>query len=155
MSNSIRARVEQLGLSLPPLTSPAANYVSRVRTGNLLYLSGQIAQQQGEPAYIGKLGREFNVEQGQIAALSCGLSLIAHIIQATDDRLDQVRKVVRLGGFVNATPEFADHSQVVNGASDLMVSVFGDAGRHVRTSVGVGSLPVGVAVEVDAIIELA
>jgi enamine deaminase RidA (YjgF/YER057c/UK114 family) len=125
-----------------------------VRSSNLLYLSGQICQWNGERRFLGKLGAEISLEQGKEAAQLCGLNLLAQAKRALDGDLDRVVRVVRLGGFVNAVPGFGDQPQVVNGASDLMVAVFGDAGRHARTAVGVGSLPGGAAVEVDAVLEV-
>ncbi len=123
-------------------------------SGNLLFLSGQVCQWNGERRFIGKVGGEISLEQGKEAAKLCGLNLLAQTKRALDGDLDRVVRVVRLGGFVNAVPGFGDQPQVVNGASDLMVAVFGDAGRHARTAVGVGSLPGGTAVEVDAVLEV-
>jgi enamine deaminase RidA (YjgF/YER057c/UK114 family) len=154
MPGTIDQRLAELKLELPNPASPMANYVPAVRTGNLLYLSGQICQWNGERRFVGKLGGEISIEQGKEAAKLCGLNLLAQAKRALDGDLDRVVRVVRVGGFVNATPAFVDQPQVVNGASDLMVAVFGDAGRHARTAVGVGSLPGGVAVEVDVVLEV-
>lgn len=154
MPGKIDLRLAELKLELPNPASPMANYVPAVRSGNLLFLSGQICQWNGERRFIGKLGAEIALEQGREAAKLCGLNLLAQAKRALDGDLDRVVRVVRLGGFVNAVPDFADQPQVVNGASDLMVAVFGDAGRHARTAVGVGSLPGGAAVEVDAVLEV-
>jgi len=154
MPGTIDQRLAELKLELPNPASPMANYIPAVRSGNLLFLSGQICQWNGERRFTGKLGAEISLEQGREAARLCGLNLLAQAKRALDGDLDRVVRVVRLGGFVNAVPEFAEQPQVVNGASDLMVAVFGDAGRHARTAVGVGSLPGGAAVEVDAVLEV-
>ena len=124
-----------------------------VRTGDLFFLTGQLSQWNGERRFIGKLGREFGVEEGQQAARLCALNLVAHLRAALDGDLDRVRRCVRIAGFVNSTPDFVSQSQVVNGASDLFVHVFGDAGRHARMAVGVSALPYDVAVEVEAVFE--
>lgn len=154
MAGKIEQRLAELKLELPNPASPMANYVPAVRSGNLLFLSGQICQWNGERRFVGKLGAEISPAQGKEAARLCGLNLLAQAKRALDGDLDRVVRVVRLGGFVNAEPGFVDQPQVVNGASDLMVEVFGDAGRHARTAVGVGSLPGGAAVEVDAVLEV-
>ena len=155
MAGKIDARMAELKIELPKAGAPLANYVPFVRSGNLLFVSGQICQWNGERRFVGKLGRDFTVEQGQAAARLCGLNIIAQVRQALDGDLDRVVRCVRLGGFVNAAPDFVDQPQVVNGCSDLMVAVFGDAGRHARAAVGVSVLPSDVAVEVDAIFEVA
>jgi enamine deaminase RidA (YjgF/YER057c/UK114 family) len=154
MPGKIDQRLAELKLELPNPASPMANYVPAVRSGNLLFLSGQICQWNGERRFVGKLGGEVSIEQGKEAAKLCGLNLLAQAKRALDGDLDRVVRVVRVGGFVNAVPEFVDQPQVVNGASDLMVAVFGDAGRHARTAVGVDSLPGGAAVEVDVVFEV-
>ncbi|HVA13319.1 MAG TPA: RidA family protein [Stellaceae bacterium] len=154
MPGKIDQRLAELKLDLPSPAAPIANYVPAVRSGNLLFLSGQICQWNGERRFVGKLGAEISLEQGKEAAKLCGLNLLAQAKRALDGDLDRILRVVRLGGFVNAVPGFVDQPQVVNGASDLMVEVFGDAGRHARTAVGVGSLPGGTAVEVDAVLEV-
>jgi len=125
-----------------------------VHTGNLLFMTGQLSQWNGERRFIGKLGREFGVEEGQAAARLCALNLIAHARDAAGGDLDRVARIVRIAGFVNSTPDFVQQSQVVNGASDLFVDVFGDAGRHTRMAVGVAALPYDVAVEVEAVLEV-
>jgi enamine deaminase RidA (YjgF/YER057c/UK114 family) len=154
MAGKIEQRLAELKLELPNPASPIANYIPAVRSGNLLFLSGQICQWNGERRFLGKLGAEISLEQGKEAAKLCGLNLLAQAKRALEGDLDRVVRVVRLGGFVNAVPGFGDQPQVVNGASDLMVAVFGDAGRHARTAVGVGSLPGSAAVEVDAVLEV-
>ena len=154
MPGRIEAQLKNLKIELPNAASPLANYVPAVRTGNLLVVSGQVCQWNGERRYVGKLGAEISLEDGKAAARLCALNLLAQAKRALEGDLDRVRRVVRLGGFVNAVPGFTEQPQVVNGASDLMVEVFGEAGRHARAAVGVGSLPGGVAVEVEAVFEV-
>ena len=154
MSGSIDERLKKLGIDLPQPSSPGANYVPFVRTGSLLFLTGQLSQWNGERRFIGKLGREFGVAEGQQAARLCALNLLSHLRMALGGDLDRATRCVRVGGFVNAVPEFLEHSQVVNGASDLFVQVFGEAGRHTRMAIGVSGLPYGVAVEVEATFEV-
>ncbi|PZO66738.1 MAG: hypothetical protein DI498_05645 [Paracoccus denitrificans] len=150
---SIEARLTELGITLPSAPAPAANYVPYVQSGNLLFVSGQISS--GPDGLItGKLGDNVDLATGQLAARSCGLSLIAQA-QAAVGSLDRIKRVVKLTGFVNSTPDFTDQPKVVNGCSDLFVEVFGDAGRHARAAVSAGSLPLGVAVEIEAIFEIA
>jgi enamine deaminase RidA (YjgF/YER057c/UK114 family) len=154
MSQSIAQRVAELGHTLPEVRPPVANYLSSTRAGNLLFIAGQIAQRDGEPAYIGRLGAALTLREGREAAALSALGLLAQIDAAVDGDAERVRRILRLGVFVAAEPGFDEHSQVANGASDLLVAVFGDAGRHARTAVGVSSLPAGVAVEIDAVVEL-
>jgi enamine deaminase RidA (YjgF/YER057c/UK114 family) len=153
MAGNIDARLKGLGIELPSASTPAANYVPFTRVGSVIYVSGQVSQWNGERKFIGKLGAQFGVAEGQQAARLCALNLIAHAKTAAGGDLDRLR-VLRLTGYVNSMPDFTNQPQVVNGASDLMVEVFGDAGRHARSAVGVASLPGGVAVEVEAIFEL-
>jgi enamine deaminase RidA (YjgF/YER057c/UK114 family) len=155
MSGKIDARLKELGIELPQATAPVANYVPYTVTGNLVVVSGQVTLWGGKVEYVGKLGREIGIEDGQKAARLCALNILTHLKTACGGDLDRVKRVVRLGGFVNCTPEFTEMPQVVNGASNLMVEVFGDAGRHARAAVGVASLPLGVAVEVEAMFEIA
>jgi enamine deaminase RidA (YjgF/YER057c/UK114 family) len=154
MAGKIETRLKELKIELPNASAPAANYVPFVRTGNLLFMAGQIPVWNGERRYIGKLGREFSVEQGQEAARLCALNLIAQARVALDGDLDRVTRCVRLGGFVNCVADFTQAPAVVNGASDVIVQLFGDAGRHARTAIGTNVLPLDVAVEVDAIFEV-
>ncbi|KAF4652909.1 hypothetical protein FOZ61_009330 [Perkinsus olseni] len=156
---SIESRIASLGLKLPAATTPLANYVPFRRTGNLLFLSGQIPKRVDENGssvlLTGKLGQDFTVEQGQAAAKLCALNMIAQVKEACGGDLSRVKSVVKVEAFVNATPEFTDHPKVINGCSDLLVSVFGgDVGRHSRFAVGCSSLPLGVAVEIGAVFEL-
>ncbi|MCI4660854.1 MAG: RidA family protein [Neomegalonema sp.] len=153
MAGIIEARLQELGLSLPDAPAPAANYVPFQRSGNQLFISGQISA--GPDGLItGKLGADFSVEQGQAAAKACALALIAQARAALGGDLDRVAQVVKLGGFVNCTADFTDHPKVINGASDLMVAVFGENGRHARAAVGCSALPLGVAVEIEAVFEV-
>ncbi|WP_417789964.1 RidA family protein [Terasakiella pusilla] len=155
MSGKIEQRLAELGIELPEATRAVGNYVPTLITGNYLYLSGQITILNGELKYIGRLGENLSVEDGMAAARLCGLNMIAQVKAALDGDLDRVKQVIKLGGFVNGTPEFTDQPKVLNGASDLMVEVFGDVGKHTRSAVGVASLPLGISVEVDGIFEIA
>jgi enamine deaminase RidA (YjgF/YER057c/UK114 family) len=150
----IAERLRHLAIELPQPSSPGANYVPFVRTGDLVFLTGQLSQWNGERRFIGKLGREFGVAEGQQAARLCALNLLAHLKAALDGDLDRVARCVRVAAFVNSTPDFVAQSQVVNGASDLFVDLFGEAGRHSRMAVGVSALPYDVAVEVEAVFEV-
>jgi enamine deaminase RidA (YjgF/YER057c/UK114 family) len=155
MAGEIDARLEELGIELPQAAAAVANYVPYVITGNLVFVSGQVTIENGEFKYLGKVGDEISVEDGQAAARLCALNIIAQLKDACGGDLDRVRRIVKLGGFVNSTPDFKDQPKVINGASDLMVEVFGDKGKHARAAVSAGSLPVGVAVEIDAVAEIA
>ncbi|HWX88734.1 MAG TPA: RidA family protein [Rhizomicrobium sp.] len=150
----IEARLQELGVSLPTPPMPVASYVPYTISGNLVFLSGQIPIADGALKYVGKLGVDIPLEAGQAAAQLCAINLLAQLKNACDGDLDRVVRCLRLGVFVNATPEYGQHPEVANGASDLIAAVFGDAGKHARAAVGVGSLPRGVAVEVDAIFEI-
>ena len=154
MAGEIDARLAELGITVPEAAAPVANYVGFVRTGNLVFVSGQVTLKDGEFQHIGKLGGEISVEEGQAAARLCAINIIAQLKVACDGDLDRVRRIIKLGGFVNSTPDFTQQPQVINGASDLMVEVFGDKGKHARAAVSAGSLPLGVAVEVDAVAEI-
>ena len=154
MTGTIASRLKQMGVSLPAAVAPGANYVPTVRSGNLLFIAGQVPVRDGKLEFVGKLGEGISVAQGQQAARLCALNILAQVAGALDGDLDRVVRCVRLGGFVNAVPGFTEQPQVINGASDFIVEVFGDAGKHARAAVGVGSLPRGVAVEVDAIFEI-
>jgi len=150
----VEARLKELAIELPEPSRPGANYVPYVRSGNLVFLTGQLSQWNGELRFVGKLGREFGLEEGQHAARLCALNLLAHLKTALDGDLDRVVRTVRLAGYVNSMPDFLGQSQVMNGASDLFVDVLGDAGRHARMSVGVAALPYDVAVEVEGIFDV-
>lgn len=151
---SVEQRLKDLGITLPTPAAAVANYVPFVVTGNLVFVSGQLPLDNGKPAVLGKLGAEVSVEDGVRAARLCGLGLLAQVRAAVGD-LDRVKRVVRLTAFVASTPDFTDQPKVVNGASDLMVEVLGDAGRHARVAVGAPSLPLNVAVEIEGVFEIA
>ncbi|HWD57654.1 MAG TPA: RidA family protein [Stellaceae bacterium] len=155
MSGRIEARLKELGIALPQTTAPIANYVPYTVAGKLVTVSGQVSVRDGKPEFVGRLGAGITVADGQQAARLCALNILAHLKNACGGDLDRVKQVLRLGGFVNCVPDFTQMPQVVNGASDLMVEVFGEAGKHARAAVGVASLPLGVAVEVEAMFELA
>jgi enamine deaminase RidA (YjgF/YER057c/UK114 family) len=154
MAGKIDTRLAELGIELPAAAAPVANYVPFVETGNLVFVSGQVTLLNGEIKFVGIVGKDFSVDEGYQAARLCGLNLLAQVKAACGGDLDRVKRVVKLGGFVRCPAEFVDQPKVVNGASDLMVEVFGDDGRHARFAVGASSLPVGAAVEVDAVFEI-
>ena len=148
------ARLRELGIELPPVPPPMGTYVRAVRVGNLLYLAGHGPRQDGKHAYVGKVGRDLGVEEGVRAARLVGLGLLASTREALGS-LDRVKRVVKVLGMVNCTEGFGDQPKVVNGFSDLMVEVFGEAGRHARSAVGMSALPAGIAVEIEMIVEVA
>ncbi|MFZ0837362.1 MAG: RidA family protein [Xanthobacteraceae bacterium] len=155
MAGMIESKLTELGLTLPALAAPIANYVGFVRTGDLLFVSGQLCLgADGKLVAKGKLGAEVSIEDGQKAARACAVNLLAQIKAAVGD-LDRVVRVVRLGGFISSAPSFLDGPKIMNGASDLMVTVFGDKGRHARTTIGVAVLPLDAAVEVEGLFEVA
>jgi enamine deaminase RidA (YjgF/YER057c/UK114 family) len=143
--------IKSLGFSLPEPPAPMANFVPYTISGSHVYISGQISGRTGS---TGKLGRDITIEQGQEAARGCALNVLAWLKRACAGDLDRVVRCVQLRGYVNCVPEFTDQPQVINGASDLIVSIFGEQGRHARTAIGVNSLPLGAAVEVDAVFEI-
>lgn len=148
-----KQRLKDLGITLPAPNAPVANYVPFVMSGSLLFVSGQISN--GPSGVIrGKLGEGLTVDDGVAAARLCAINILAQINAALAGDLDRVKRIVRLGAFVNCTPDFEDQPKVVNGASDLMVAVFGQTGKHARAAVGAPSLPMGAAVEIDAIVEI-
>jgi enamine deaminase RidA (YjgF/YER057c/UK114 family) len=154
MSGQVESRLQKLGLSVPMAPVPAANYVPWVRTGNLVYVAGQVPVKDGVFRWVGKLGRDWTVEEGQAAAREVALNLISQLKTALDGDLDRVVRAVKLNGFVNSMPDFVQQPHVINGASALMIEVFGEAGRHARSAVGVAQLPFGVAVEIDGVFEV-
>ena len=154
MAGKIDARLKELGIEIKQPAAPVANYVGFVKTGNLVFVSGQVTLKDGKLQYQGKLGADVSLEDGQAAARLCATNIIAQLKAACDGDLDRVQRIVKLGGFVNSTPEFADQPKVINGASDLMVEVFGDKGKHARAAVSAGALPMQVAVEVDCVAEI-
>jgi enamine deaminase RidA (YjgF/YER057c/UK114 family) len=147
-------RLRELGIVLPASAAPVGNYVRSVRVGNLLFLAGHGPQKDGQLSHIGKVGRELTVEQGQEAARLVGLNLLASTREALGN-LDRVKRIVKVLGMVNSAPGFTDQPRVINGFSDLMVDVFGDAGRHARSAVGLAELPFGIGVEIEMIVEIA
>ena len=154
MAAVIEGKLRELGVTLKSAPAPVANYVPYVRTGNILVVSGQLCfDGDGKLAATGKLGGGVSIDSGQQAARACAVNLLAQVKGALGD-LDRVVRVVRLGGFINSTPDFLDGPKVMNGASDLMVAVFGDKGRHARTTVGVAVLPADAAVEVEGMFEV-
>lgn len=152
---SLVQNLADMGITLPDVSLPAANYVPTMVSGNLLFVSGQLPMQDGKPQFIGKVGREFTIEQGQACAKLCGINILAHVQKALGGDLSRIVKLVRMGIFVNAPDDFTSHPTVANGVSDMMVALFGEAGKHARFAVGVSGLPFGVAVEVDATFEIA
>jgi enamine deaminase RidA (YjgF/YER057c/UK114 family) len=149
----VEAKLQELGITLPTPPAPVASYVPFVISGTLVFVSGQVSV-DASGGIKGKLGDTIEVEEGQAAARLCGLNLLAQVKAACGGDLDRVKRVVKLSGFVNVTPEFSPIPQVMNGCSDLMVSVFGDAGKHARSAVGQANLPLNYAVEVDGVFEI-
>ncbi len=152
--SSIEQKLKDLNITLPIPAVPVASYVTTVISGNTLYVSGQLPIAADGSMIKGTLGNNVDTAQGAEAAQACAINLLAQAKAALDGDLSRITRLVKLGAFVAATPDFTEHPKVVNGASDLMVAVLGDAGKHARSSVGVSSLPLGVAVEIDAIFEI-
>ena len=150
----IADRLKELNIELPQAAAPVANYVGWVRTGNLIFTAGQIPLKDGKPVCTGKAGADVSIEEAEEAARLCAINAIAQAAAALDGDLDRIVRVVKLTGFVNANNDFTQHTRVVNGASNLMVEVFGEAGRHARSAVGSPSLPLDVTVEVEAVFEV-
>lgn len=148
---TVNAHIEKLGITLPEPTPPAANYVPYMLSQNQVFISGQLPIVDMKLPYRGKVGADVTVETAQEAARVCGLNILSLLNDACHGDLDKVQHCIRLGGFVNATPDFTDHPKVINGASDLMVEVFGKHGSHARAAVGCSSLPLGACVEVEAL----
>ena len=153
MAGQIDARLTELGIELPPVPAPAGSYVHAVRTGNLLFLAGKGPRRADGTTPTGKVGADVSTEEANGHARSVGLTLLAVLRQELGD-LDRVRRVVKVLGMVNATPDFGQQPQVINGCSDLFVEVFGERGQHARSAVGMGSLPGGITVEIEAIVEV-
>ena len=147
-------RLQELGVSLPAPVAPVAAYVPCVRTGNLVYVSGQVPMVDGKPGHLGHLGDDVDLEDGRAAARTCAVNVLA-ALKAELGELSRVRRVVKVTGFVASTPDFTDHPKVINAASELFGDAFGDAGRHARAAIGVAALPLGAPVEVEAIVEVA
>jgi enamine deaminase RidA (YjgF/YER057c/UK114 family) len=155
MPTEIELRLKALGIELPMPGKPAANYVPFVITGNLLFVSGQVPNSPEGVKFVGKVGREYSLEEGQQAARLCAVNVLGVMKAAVGD-LERIQRVVKVVGFVNAVPDFTDVHKVVNGGSDLITEVLGEArGKHARSAVGMGTLPLGVAVEIEAIAEIA
>jgi len=152
--NNIEKKLQEIGIILPPSVMPAANYVPYTVSGNLVFISGTLPMKDGKPQDIGKLGREFTTEQGKETAKLCGINILAHLKAACGGDLSRVVRCVRMGIFVASAEGFTQQPQVANGVSDMMVEIFGEAGKHARFAVGVAELPFGVAVEVDATFEI-
>ncbi|MEL6641116.1 MAG: RidA family protein [Pseudomonadota bacterium] len=154
MTSSIETKLAEMGVTLPDAPAPKANYVPFVLSGNMLYVSGQISANE-DGMIIGKLGDNFTVEQGAQAARSCAIALLTQVKAACGGDLNRLVRVVKLGGFVNSTPDFTQQPQVINGASDFLVEVLGELGTHARAAVSAPSLPFGVAVEIDGVFQVA
>ena len=154
MPGRIELKLAELGITLPSPMPPIANYVPYVVTGNLVVVSGQVPAIDGKIAITGKVGAGVSIDRGKAAARLCFINVLVHLKAACGGDLDRVRRVVRLGGFIAAPPEFTEQAQVMNGASDLAVAVFGEAGRHARTTISVPALPADAAVEVEGMFEI-
>ena len=155
MAGRIEKLLADKKIELPKAAAPVANYVPVVVAGNLAFVAGQVTAWNGEFKFIGKLGKEYTVEQGQQAARICGLNILAQLNNALGGDLDRVKRCVKLNVFINSVNDFTEQPKVANGVSDLMVEVFGDAGKHARAALGVNVLPLNVAVEADAVFEVA
>ncbi len=155
MAGAIERRLAELGIELPQASAPAANYVPFVVSGSLVFVAGQVPVWNGEIRHRGRLGDDFTIDDGYQAARLCALNVIAQVKAACGGDLDRAVRCVKLGGFINSAPAFTDQPKVMNGASDVIVEVFGDKGHHARFAVGAPTLPLGVSVEVDAIFEIA
>lgn len=150
----VETRLQQWGLTLPQSAPPAANYLPYIKSGSLVFVAGQIPFLNGVKAHIGRLGENMGIEDGQKAAQACALNILVQIMHAVEGDEGRIVRCVKLGGFVNCTPEFDQQPAVINGASDLIVHTLGERGKHARFAVGAPSLPLGVAVEIDAIFEI-
>jgi len=155
MTGTIDNRLAQLGIELPMPPAPVASYVPYVIAGNMVFISGQVTLTAAGLKYVGIVGKDLSIDDGKAAARLCAINVLAQLKAAVNGNFDRVRRCVRLGVFVNAVPEFTQHPEVANGASDLIQEVFGETGRHARAAVGAGSLPRNVAVEVEAVFEIA
>ena len=155
MSGPIETRLAALGVTLPAAPAPAANYVPYVQSGNLVFVSGQISLAEDGSFITGRLGDGMEVADGAAAAKRCAIALLAQVKAACGGDIERLKRVVKLTGFVNSTPDFTDQPKVINGASDFLVEALGDAGRHSRSAVSAASLPLGVAVEIEGIFEIA
>ena len=154
MTNPIEKKLAAMNIALPPSSAPVANYVHYVLSGNMVFISGQLPMKDGKALASGQVGKGCTVEEAQAAARQCGINMLSHLKVACGGDLSRVKRCVKLGVFVNSGADFTDQPKVANGASDFIVEVFGDAGKHARAAVGVSQLPFGVAVEVDGIFEI-
>lgn len=154
MAGEIQRALKDLGITLPQAAEPMGSYVPCVIAGSLMFVSGQLPMNQGKMMFAGKVGSELFVQEAQMAARQCALNILAQVKKALNGDLDRIVGVAKLGGFVNCLPEFTDHPQIINGASDLMVEIFGDKGKHARFAVGVSSLPMNASVEIEAVFEI-
>ncbi len=155
MPGKIDARLKELNITLPAPPAPVASYVPYVVTGNMVFISGQVTMGADGLKYVGKVGADLSLEDGKAAARLCAINVIAQVKAACGGDLDRVKRCVKVGVFVNAVPDFTQHPEIANGASDLFQEVFGNVGKHARAAVGAGSLPRGVAAEVEAVFEIA
>ncbi|MBB3427826.1 RidA family protein [Rhizobium sp. WW22] len=155
MSDAIEGRLQELGIVLPQAAAPAANYVPYVISGNLLYLSGQLPMENGKIGVTGHLGKDVDVAGGQRAAELCAINILAQAKAALGGDLGRIKRLIKLNGFVASTPDFVEQHLVINGASNLLANVLGEAGKHARAAVGMAALPLNAAVEIDAILEIA
>lgn len=155
MSDQIAAKLKEMGITLPQAAAPAANYVPYVISGGLLYISGQLPMEGGKVAVTGHLGKNIDVAAGQRAAELCAINILAQASAALGGDLSRIKRVIKLNGFVASAPEFVEQHLVINGASNLIANVLGDAGKHARAAVGMAALPFNAAVEIDAILEIA
>ena len=155
MAGKIDAKLKELSITLPTPPAPVASYVPFMVSGNLVFVSGQVTMADGGLKYVGVVGKDLSLEDGHAAARLCAINVLAQVKAACGGDLDRVKRCVKLGVFVNAAPGYTQHPEVANGASNLMMDVFGDAGKHSRAAVGAGTLPRNVAVEVEAIFEIA
>ncbi|MDR6899877.1 RidA family protein [Rhizobium miluonense] len=155
MSDAIEGRLQELGIVLPQAAAPAANYVPYVISGNLLYLSGQLPMENGKIGVTGHLGNDVDVAGGQRAAELCAINILAQAKAALGGDLGRIKRLIKLNGFVASTPDFVEQHLVINGASNLLANVLGEAGKHARAAVGMAALPLNAAVEIDAILEIA
>lgn len=151
---TIKAKIESLGIIVPQAAAPVANYVGFVQSGNQIIVSGQLPMENGKVKYTGKVGSEVSVEDAVKAAKLCAINILAQLNLALDNDLEKIKRCVKLGIFVNGDADFTNHPKVANGASDLIVEIFADKGKHARAATGAGSLPLGAAVEIDAIFEI-
>ncbi len=152
--STIKEKIESLGIVVPQAAAPVANYVGFVQSGNQIIVSGQLPMENGKVKYTGKVGSQVSVADAVEAAKLCAINILAQLNLALDNDLEKIKRCVKLGIFVNGDADFTDHPKVANGASDLIVEIFADKGKHARAATGAGSLPLGAAVEIDAIFEI-